>query len=92
MQVDNRPNVRPGAKYFEWEAKGVPLRVELGPRDARAGQAVVVRRTGGEPTEHESMGFANSALRFVSFPSKYAVVVGLPHAVDVNLQPASIDA
>ncbi|CAN0305148.1 unnamed protein product [Hapterophycus canaliculatus] len=40
--------MRPGAKYFEWEAKGVPLRVELGPRDAKAGVAVVVRRTGGE--------------------------------------------
>ncbi len=40
--------MRPGAKYFEWEAKGVPLRVELGPRDAKAGVAVVVKRTGGE--------------------------------------------
>lgn len=40
--------MRPGAKYFEWEAKGVPLRVELGPRDAKAGVAVLVKRTGGE--------------------------------------------
>eukprot|EP00903_Cladosiphon_okamuranus_P015385 g14210.t2 len=48
VKVDDRPNMRPGAKYFEWEAKGVPLRVELGPRDAKAGVAVVVKRTGGE--------------------------------------------
>lgn len=39
--------MRPGAKYFEWEAKGVPLRIELGPRDVKAGVAVVARRTGG---------------------------------------------
>lgn len=46
-QVDDRPNMRPGAKYFEWEAKGVPLRIELGPRDAKGGVAVIARRTGG---------------------------------------------
>ncbi|CAM9595107.1 unnamed protein product [Ascophyllum nodosum] len=48
VKVDDRPNMRPGAKYFEWEAKGVPLRVELGPRDAKAGVAIVARRTGGD--------------------------------------------
>jgi prolyl-tRNA synthetase len=36
--------VRPGAKYHEWELRGVPLRIELGPRDLAAGHAVVVRR------------------------------------------------
>jgi len=34
----------PGWKYSEWEMRGVPLRVEIGPRDARANQAVLVRR------------------------------------------------
>ena len=48
LQVDDRPNMRPGAKYFEWEAKGVPLRLELGPRDAKAGVTIVAKRTGGE--------------------------------------------
>jgi prolyl-tRNA synthetase len=31
--LDDRDEVRPGAKYFEWERKGVPLRLEIGPRD-----------------------------------------------------------
>ncbi|CAN0375866.1 unnamed protein product, partial [Discosporangium mesarthrocarpum] len=48
VKVDDRPNMRPGAKYFEWEAKGVPLRVELGPRDAKGGAAIIARRTGGD--------------------------------------------
>ena len=33
VEVDDRDDMRPGAKYFEWERKGVPLRLELGPRD-----------------------------------------------------------
>lgn len=37
--VDARDWVRPGAKYFEWEKKGVPLRLEVGPRDVAAGVA-----------------------------------------------------
>ncbi|OLC08244.1 MAG: proline--tRNA ligase [Gemmatimonadetes bacterium 13_1_40CM_70_11] len=48
VQLDLRDNLKPGAKYFEWEAKGVPLRLELGPRDLAAGQALAARRTGGK--------------------------------------------
>jgi len=33
VRVDDRDGIKPGAKYFEWERKGVPLRLELGPRD-----------------------------------------------------------
>ena len=35
VKVDDRDFVRNGAKYFEWERKGVPLRIELGPRDVK---------------------------------------------------------
>jgi prolyl-tRNA synthetase len=48
VKVDDRDSIRPGAKFFEWERKGVPLRVELGPRDLDAGQVVVGRRDTGE--------------------------------------------
>ena len=33
VKIDDRKNIRPGAKYFEWERKGVPLRIEIGARD-----------------------------------------------------------
>ncbi len=48
VRVDDRDNMRPGAKYFEWEQKGVPLRLEVGPRDVAKGQAFAKRRTGGD--------------------------------------------
>ena len=33
VKLDDRDGLKPGAKYFEWERKGVPLRLEIGPRD-----------------------------------------------------------
>lgn len=39
---------RPGAKYYRWEMKGVPLRLEIGPRDLKNGVAVLARRDTGE--------------------------------------------
>jgi len=44
VEVDDREGYKPGFKYFHWEQRGVPLRLELGPRDLAAGQAVVKRR------------------------------------------------
>ena len=41
----------PGWKFNEWEMKGVPLRIELGPRDIEAGKMVLVRRDTHEKTE-----------------------------------------
>src|SRR5207245_8681958 len=48
VKLDGRPELKPGAKYFEWEARGVPLRLEIGPRDIAAGQVTMARRTGGK--------------------------------------------
>ena len=47
MRLDDRDNLTPGKKFNEWELKGVPLRVEFGPRDMKEGQAVLVRRDSG---------------------------------------------
>src|SRR3989475_12742204 len=48
VKLDGRAELKPGAKYFEWEARGVPLRLEIGPRDVAAGQVTMARRTGGK--------------------------------------------
>ncbi len=50
IQADTRDGVRPGYKFNEWEMKGVPLRLELGPRDIQSGQVMAARRTGGGKT------------------------------------------
>ncbi len=44
VKVDARPHLTPGAKFWEWERKGVPLRVEIGPKDLAREQLVLVRR------------------------------------------------
>jgi prolyl-tRNA synthetase len=50
IHVDRRDGMKPGAKYYEWELRGVPLRMELGPRDLEKNQAVLVRRDTREKT------------------------------------------
>jgi len=45
VRLDTR-DIRPGAKYYWWELRGVPLRLELGPRDLDAGKVIAVKRAG----------------------------------------------
>ncbi|BAT16996.1 Os12g0443700, partial [Oryza sativa Japonica Group] len=45
--LDTRENYSPGWKYSHWEMKGVPLRIEIGPKDMANNQARVVRRDNG---------------------------------------------
>ena len=47
IKIDSR-DLRPGQKYWDWEIKGVPLRLESGPRDVDNGTAFAARRTGGK--------------------------------------------
>ena len=42
--VDEREKMSPGYKFNEWEMKGVPIRVEIGPRDVDSNKVVMVRR------------------------------------------------
>jgi prolyl-tRNA synthetase len=44
FKVDDRENLSPGFKYNEWELKGVPVRVEVGPKDVDKGTVAVARR------------------------------------------------
>lgn len=44
VRVDRRDQVTPGFKFNEWEMKGVPIRVEVGPRDIAQGTVAIARR------------------------------------------------
>ena len=44
VEVDSREAITPGSKYFDWELKGVPIRLEIGPRDIERSEVTVVRR------------------------------------------------
>jgi prolyl-tRNA synthetase len=48
VHLDNREDQSAGFKYNEWELKGVPIRIELGPRDLENNQVMVVRRDTGD--------------------------------------------
>ena len=49
VYVDNTDRT-PGWKFAQWEMKGVPLRIEVGPRDLAEGKAVLTKRVNGEKT------------------------------------------
>jgi prolyl-tRNA synthetase len=44
IRFDTRTDLRPAERFFSWVQQGVPLRIELGPRDVKQGQAMLVRR------------------------------------------------
>ena len=44
VKIDDRDQYKPGWKFAEWELKGVPLRIEIGPKDVAKEQMVLVRR------------------------------------------------
>lgn len=58
IHIDARDGMKPGAKYYEWELRGIPLRLELGPRDLAANQGVLVRRDTREkkPVSLDTLG------------------------------------
>jgi len=49
-RIDDRDQYKPGYKFNEWELKGVPIRLELGPRDIENREVVAARRDTGEKT------------------------------------------
>ena len=55
--MDDRDGQTPGAKFFHWERRGVPLVLELGPRDLASGKVVLKRRDTGvkEPVAQETV-------------------------------------
>ena len=61
VKLDDRDQYRPGFKFSEWELKGVPLRVEVGPRDVASDQVVVAERLEGNKKQL-STGEAGSSM------------------------------
>jgi len=51
-KLDHREEFTPGWKFANWEMRGVPLRIEIGPRDIKNNQAIAVRRDTGDKTPY----------------------------------------
>ena len=60
-KLDSR-DMRPGAKHYDWEIKGVPLRIEIGPRDLSTNSFVMTLRTGGK-SSHNLETLEDTALK-----------------------------
>ncbi|MDX5348236.1 MAG: proline--tRNA ligase, partial [Hymenobacteraceae bacterium] len=62
VKYDNRDTERPGFKFAEWELKGVPVRVAIGPRDLENGTAEVARRDTKEKQSMQMEGLDESII------------------------------
>ena len=60
VHIDDRDNLSPGFKFNEWELKGVPLRIEIGPRDVENNSVVFSRRDGVEGKFNVSISDINT--------------------------------
>jgi len=67
--LDDR-DVRPGVKYYDWELKGVPLRMELGKKDIEKGKVTFVRRDTGEKSLVDRKNAASEARSMLERISK----------------------
>ncbi len=70
-RVDHRDHLSPGAKFYEWERKGVPYRMELGPKDLEKEQVVLVRRV--PPGEGNRKEFLPQAHAVTMLPERLEV-------------------
>lgn len=61
VKVDNDEQKTPGSKFYEWELKGVPVRIELGPKDLDKNQAVFVNRAEQDKTKKKEFVPLDSA-------------------------------
>lgn len=60
VHVDDRPGLQPGFKFNDWEMRGVPLRLEIGPRDVERQEAVLARRDSGIKKSVPQEGIADT--------------------------------
>jgi prolyl-tRNA synthetase len=63
VKHDEREGVTPGFKFNDWEMRGVPLRIEIGPRDVAAGEVVLARRDISGPAGKSKAPSAEVAVR-----------------------------
>jgi prolyl-tRNA synthetase len=65
-KMDSDDSQSPGWKFAEWEMRGVPLRVEIGPRDMEAGKAIIARRDTGEKATIDAGAVAATAVELLA--------------------------
>jgi prolyl-tRNA synthetase len=80
VKVDDREGLQPGAKYYEWERKGVPVRIEVGPKDLEKGSLCVVRRF---VLEKDGESEQDQRKRKKQFLPRAEAIAGMPAMMDL---------
>jgi len=62
VQVDNREQLTPGFKFNDWEMKGIPLRIEIGPKDLEKNQVTFARRHNRQKDDQEISGLVERVI------------------------------
>ena len=75
VKFDDRDNMQPGAKFYEWESKGVPIRIEIGPKDLDKGVLCLVRRF---VLEQPGESVEDQRKRRKSFVPRAEAIEGIP--------------
>ena len=65
FKIDDRDQYKPGYKFNEWELKGIPVRIEIGPRDVQSNSVVVVRRDTGEKIPMSNDGLRENLVKLL---------------------------
>ena len=81
----------PGWKFSEWEMKGVPLRVELGPRDIEKGQIVFAKRNTGEKIFSELVNLEDKAQELLKTIHKEMYDKALRYLLDHTIEVHNLD-
>jgi len=64
-ELDNRLDLTPGSKFYYWELRGVPIRIEVGPKDVERDEATVVRRDTLEKQRIKISALANATKKLM---------------------------
>ena len=62
VQVDNREQLTPGFKFNDWEMKGIPLRIEIGPKDLEKNKVTFARRHNRQKDDQEIVGLVDRVI------------------------------
>ena len=65
FKVDDREQHNPGWKFNEWEKRGVPLRIEVGPKDLEKNQVMLARRDNREKTPASQDGLEGAVMQML---------------------------
>ncbi|MGH7552532.1 MAG: proline--tRNA ligase, partial [Longimicrobiales bacterium] len=70
VHLDARDTLKPGPKFYEWERKGVPMRIEIGPKDVAQQKLTVVLRASADGAPQQRKEEMEEAVALMTIPER----------------------